>query len=72
MVYPSLAFGAISSQASLCGGKSGRILENHEPAEPDDPNSSSLNPNEHKNGEWARWDKAVDYPDESQYIRFMN
>jgi hypothetical protein len=48
MVYPSLASGAISSQASLCGGKSGGILENDDPAEPDDPNSSSLNPNEHK------------------------
>jgi hypothetical protein len=48
MVWPSLASGAISSQASLCGGRAGRWLENDDPAEPDDPNSSSLNPNEHK------------------------
>jgi hypothetical protein len=38
---------AISSQASLCGGQGGRPLESYDPAEPDDPNSVSLNPNDH-------------------------
>jgi len=41
----SSASGAISLQASLCGGKAGSSLENDVPAEPDDPNSSILNPN---------------------------
>ena len=47
MFSPSLASGVNSSPASLCGGQAGRGLENHDPAEPDDPNSSSLNPNDH-------------------------
>jgi len=31
----------------------GRCLENDEPAEPDDPNSSSPNPNKRENWGWA-------------------
>jgi hypothetical protein len=34
-------------------------LENGDPAEPDDPNSSSLNPNEHKNRGWAGWKASL-------------
>ena len=49
MVSAILASGAISSQASLCGGQEGGCLENDDPAEPDDPNSSSPNPNEWTN-----------------------
>jgi hypothetical protein len=48
MVSPRLTPRAISSQASHCGGWAGRRIENDDPAEPDDPNSFSLNPNEHK------------------------
>jgi len=48
-----LAPGAISSQAFLCGGQAGRGLENDDPAEADDPNSFSLNPNEYKSWGWA-------------------
>ena len=65
MVSPGLSSRAISSQASLCGGQEGGCLENVDPAEPDDPNSFSPNPSEHKklgvDGSVFEVDEAVDF-----------
>jgi hypothetical protein len=45
--------GPVYSPASLCGEQAGRQLARNDPAEPDDPNSSSPNPNKQKNWGWA-------------------
>jgi hypothetical protein len=40
--------GEISSLASFCGNQGRSSVERQEPAEPDDPNPSTLNPNGRK------------------------
>jgi hypothetical protein len=65
IVKSVLASEAISSQASLCGGKAGKGLENDDPAEPDDPNSFSLNPNEKKTMTGPKRQIMVDFPQSS-------
>jgi hypothetical protein len=62
MVSLSLASGAICPQASLCGGQAGRRLENDDPAEPDDPNPFSLNPNEPGKLRMGRLEFFMDSP----------
>jgi hypothetical protein len=45
VVWLGFLLEGISSLASPCGGSGRSFMERYAPAEPDDPNSSTLNPN---------------------------
>jgi hypothetical protein len=60
MPFPGFLLGGNSSLASLCGLQGRSLIAQREPAEPDDPNSSTLNPTRQEKLGVGKSDKTLD------------